>query len=430
MAIINVDELQIGMVLAEDIKSPQGRMLLPKGTELSHKHLNIFKIWGVTEADIEGVDAESVESKAMNELDPELLLHCKRLLAPRFAHVDTQNPVMRELARLAVLRLAKRLTPVFAVDPQVCANYPQDKASARSEGGKALPPLDLHKLLTAEARLASLPDIFIRIVEVINSPRSSASHIAEVISNDVSLSAKLLRLVNSPFYGFPNKIDTLSRAVTIVGSNHLTNLALGISVITLFKDIPPELLDMKQFWRHSVYCGILARLLAGHMRMQNEERFFVAGLLHDLGRLLLLKNAPEHYCAVLSQTGAQSGPAWAVERKVLGFDHAKVGSRLLETWNFPTELRLAVAGHHTPALGNMTPETCVVHVANVTAHALQTDLGGALDLAPPFHEQAWESLGLKKSVFAITASQADHQLSETLHIFFSRQAAATPSDLP
>lgn len=378
----------------------------------------------MTEADIEGVDAESVESKSLTDLDPELLRHCKQVLAPRFAHVDTQIPVMRELARLAVLRMAKRLESSHVRQPDACAGFTLEPASPLSVGTEGLPSLQPKDLLANEVRLASLPNIFTRIVEVINSPRSSAAHIAEVISKDVSLSAKLLRLVNSPFYGFPNKIDTLSRAVAIVGSNHLTNLALGISVITLFKDIPPELLNMEQYWRHSVYCGILARLLAGHMRVQNEERYFVAGLLHDLGRLLLLKNAPEHACAVLAQTGPRSGPAWAMERKILGFDHSQVGSMLLETWNFPIELRLAVAGHHSPSLGNMTPEACVVHVANVAAHALQAEIGGALDLTPPFHVRAWDTLGLKKSVFAITASQADHHLSEIFHIFFSKPTLA------
>ncbi len=419
MAIINVDDLQAGMVLANDIKSPQGRLLLPKGTELTPKHLNIFKIWGVNEADIQGVDADSVEAKPLEELDPELLKFCKRLLAPRFAHVDTQNHILRELARIALLRTANKLARQWEQSPVPIMRRYKDQASPVEESNTGmLPPLNAESVISDEAELASLPDIFTRIVEAINSPSSSASHIAEVISKDVSLSAKLLKLVNSPFYGFPQKIDTLSRAVTIIGSNHLTNLALGISVITLFQDIPPEYLDMEKYWRHCVHCGILARLLAGQTRLRNEERFFVAGLLHDLGRLLLLKNAASHYRHVLNMAGPRSSPTWALERRVLGFDHCSIGSQLMERWLFPSELQSAVAGHHSPSQSGMSQEACVVHVANVAAHALQPDIGGAMDLVPPFSVAAWDNLSLNKSVFAIVASQAEHQLSEIMHIFF------------
>ena len=214
----------------------------------------------------------------MEELDPQVLDACKIMAAQRFVLNPSSHPAVQEMAKLYVLRQARGLDAERARwmltaspnDDTVAMFTPQPTTEYN------INPKDIVK---QEMELASLPNIFFQITEALKNPRSSASYVAEVISKDVALSAKLLKMVNTPFYGFPSKIDTLSRAVTIVGTTQLTNLAMGVSVITAFDNIPEEFFTLKEFWLHSVTCGILARLLAGQVGIGGNEKFFIAGLL-------------------------------------------------------------------------------------------------------------------------------------------------------
>ena len=152
---------------------------------------------------------------------------------------------------------------------------------------------DVSELLRGNDNIPSLPTIFYQINEAVGDPRSSMRDIAQIISADQSLSARLLRLVNSAFFGFPSKIDTISHAVTIIGTKQLRDLALATTVIQMFKGIPNDLIQVKSFWQHSIGCGIGSRLLASFQKMANVEHFFVSGLLHDIGRLILYSNKSE-----------------------------------------------------------------------------------------------------------------------------------------
>jgi len=406
---ISVADLQQGMVLADDLRSPQGRLLLPAGTELSQRHLTICKIWGVVEADIRDIEPEEVESRSLQQVDPEFLDRARALIRRRFSRADTTHPFVRELARQTVLQITQR------------GELPEEapRAPELREAPPEAPP-DIEELLQKQEELASLPDIFHHIVEAVNNPRSSAAFVADVISKDVGLSARLLRIVNSPLFGLGQKVDTLSRAVALVGSNQLTSLAMGVSVISMFRDVPPEFLDMQLFWQHSVRCGVWARLLAGQLRLPNEERAFLAGLLHDVGRLVMLKNAPATSCAVLAGVAPGTGLAFELEREHFGYDHAQLGRRLLESWNFPEELVRGVGGHHSPvdAADGPNAEASLVHVADITAHAFQEESGGPMDFVPLLDAEAWDVLGLNKNAIAPLKPQADHQLHEVMQTFF------------
>ena len=138
-------------------------------------------------------------------------------------------------------------------------------------------------LIKDSLEIFSLPDIYFQVAEMIKDPRFSAEDMGQVISKDPGLSARLLRVVNSSFYGFQAKVDTISRAITIVGIEDLQNLVLATSVIDKFSHIPSELVDMTDFWLRSVHCGVIARLLAKENSVLHCERLFLTGLLHDLG---------------------------------------------------------------------------------------------------------------------------------------------------
>ncbi len=414
MGKIHLDDLKPGMVLASDLKTRQGRLLLSKGEVISERLIKTCKTWGVTEADIVGVTQEVAETETLNKVDPELLEECKRRVKIRFRDNSLQHPAMRELARQFVLREARRGPEHFSAEACGCETVPSPEYDDLESFENR--PVRLEDVLAGESSLASLPDIYARIVDAIKSPRSSAAYIADVISKDVSLSAKLLRLVNSPFYGFPQKIDTLSRAVTIVGSNHLSNLALGISVISLFTDVPSGVINMKSFWQHSVACGTAARLLSGQVNGTNEERFFVAGLLHDIGRLVMIKHSPERYLAVTQRMESEDESVCKAEQAIWGFTHAELAGALLRQWKFPAVLEGTVRLHHDPVRSGTLLEPAYVHLADIISHAMGYAAGRAT--VPRLITRAWDAVRLPVSALSVVILQLDHQLDDIMRIFF------------
>jgi putative nucleotidyltransferase with HDIG domain len=258
--------------------------------------------------------------------------------------------------------------------------------------------------------------VFVRISEVLGDPMSTSREAAEAIGMDTSLSAKLLRMVNSAFYGFPVKVDTLSRAVTIVGSRQLTTLALGLSVLALFKDLPGGLVDMRSFWKHSIGCGVITSALAGPDAGVDVERLFVAGLLHDVGRLVLYRCLPRHLSRVLATARAEGRVLREVERAVLGYDHALLGGMLLRRWRFPEHLEKAVRHHHGQAVYMASAMPAAVHVADAVTCAMAMGSSGEI-YAPSLSPVAWKTLGLTSQRLAGLAEAAEHQIEDILRAF-------------
>jgi HD-like signal output (HDOD) protein len=228
------------------------------------------------------------------------------------------------------------------------------------------------------------------------------------------LTARLLKIVNSAFYSFPSKIETISRAVTVVGTQQLRDLALATSVMKLFKGVPPDLISMEPFWRHSIACGVAARVLATHKREANIERFFVAGILHDIGRLVLCMKEPDWMRSALGRCHASGELLYKVEDEELGFDHASLGRILLENWKLPASLVETVAYHHNPEAAARFPvEAADVHVADIIAHALQLGSSGER-FVPPLSPLAWERAGMSMGQLPGAIEQVDRQYREAV----------------
>lgn len=416
MGLLPLEDLKAGMVLATDLNSPQGRLILGQGQEITDKILRVCKIWGVTEADVQGASAEETTAEKLKRIDPRILQAAKAIAARQFALANRDHEAMRELMKIAVLRTVDRLKAQGV--EKVVGDFARTRLNvpAREDGAVLPKPPTLREIVEKKNELASLPDIFHQIIEALKNPNSSASYVADVIGKDTSLSAKLLKLVNSSFYAFPSKVDTLSRAVTITGTNQLTNLALGISVINAFKDIPPELIDMASFWRHSVACGILARLLAGQMRQPNEERFFVAGLLHDIGRLVMFKNFPALAKEAIILAAERKILVHQAEVEVWGFSHAKLAGVLLKEWKFPVVLENTILAHHNPTASRTPAEPAILHTADVIAHVLAIGASGTRQV-PPLIPEAWDLLGLSKNVLSAIVPQVEQQVDEIMRAF-------------
>ena len=269
-------------------------------------------------------------------------------------------------------------------------------------------------LLKGYVEVSSLPTIHLRLEEAINNPKKSMSDIAKVIREDPGLTARLLRIVNSAFYNFPSKVETISQAVTIVGTQQLSALALATSVMKMFKGIQSNLVSMDSFWRHSIACGLAARVLATMRRDNNAERFFVAGMLHDIGRLILYTKLTDRSQEILHRARNAPMLLYEAEREALGFNHAVVGGLLLQTWKLPTSLEEIVMYHHNPTSATRFPmETAIVHISDIIVHAM--DLGSSAETyVPPLDPSAWEKLGLHPSVLGSVEEQVDRQYHDAL----------------
>ncbi|MFW6005754.1 MAG: HDOD domain-containing protein, partial [Desulfonatronovibrionaceae bacterium] len=268
----------------------------------------------------------------------------------------------------------------------------------------------------------SLPAVFHEIVRVMNDPLSSAAHIAEVISRDTSLSSRMLRLVNSSFYSFMSRIDTLSRAVTIVGTVEITNLAMGISVISRFRDIPEELVDMRGFWEHSIAAGVIARILATRTKHPGLEQVFVGGLLHDLGRLVLIRHYPEICAAMFEYSTARPSALQDLEKQVLGYHHASLGAGLLREWKIPASLQSMVGGHHD-LLPEAADPALLIHIADILSHALGLGSSGSRRV-PRINPGIWEKTGLPLSTLPSLVSQAENQIRDLMRIIVQENGHA------
>lgn len=272
------------------------------------------------------------------------------------------------------------------------------------------------ELVKGVSSLGSLPDIYQRISQVVNNPRSTAKDIGKITSEDPGLTGRLLRLVNSAFFGFPSKIETVSRAVMIVGTDQLRDLSLATSVVEMFDKVPQEIVDMNSFWKHSIACGVCARVIAGLRREQNVERFFVAGLLHDIGSMILYIKKPDESIQMIQKAKNEKKNLHVVEKEVLGFDHAQIGGALLSEWRLPLTLQTAVNYHHAPhKTTNYRLEVYLVHVAEMVVNAL--DLGSSGEtFVPSLDYQALDFLKLGPEQLTNMMIEIDKQYQDVIKI--------------
>lgn len=262
------------------------------------------------------------------------------------------------------------------------------------------------------SEVPSLPLFYSRLDEAINHPRSSITDIAKIISEDQGLSARILKLANSPLFGYFSKIDTITQSVTIIGVQQVRDLALAISVMGIFTGIPEDLITMESFWKHSIGCGLTARILATSQRDANLERFFVAGILHDIGRLVMFLRVPDLCREMLEICRTEQISLFEAERKCLGFDHAAVGGALLRMWKIPVRVAEPVEFHHSCNQSGQYPrETSILHCADMITHALELGNSGDL-IAPRLDSASWERLSLSPFQLPMLIKQIDSQFLE------------------
>lgn len=263
-------------------------------------------------------------------------------------------------------------------------------------------------------KVAALPAVAMKFSEAIKNPATSNNDLEKIVSEDSALSAKVLMIANSALFNFPSKIDTISKAITIVGHKQLSEIILSCSIVAMFKGIPQNVIDMDHFWRHSIAVATASRILAAYRHEQNIEKFFTAGLLHDIGKLILFVEAPKYAYAVISKCEETKELMHKVEKKVIGFDHAKLGSMLLKKWKLPEEVTSSVCYHHMPSIAaGDSLGASIIHVADIMVHALKLGASGE-EFVPTLNEKAWLALGLDVEVLDLAVEQLHVQHSEAV----------------
>ncbi len=277
-------------------------------------------------------------------------------------------------------------------------------------------------LVTGVIRLVSLPEVCLRVNEMMEDPSTSAKALGQVISRDTGLTARLLKIVNSSFYGFPSKIETVSRAVTVIGLRELRGLVLAASAVETFSKIPTEVLNRVHFWRHSVYCGVVAQLVAEECKVLHSERLFVAGLLHDIGKLIIAHRLPEQMKIIKQRVADEQRFDYEIEQQELGFDHADVGGALLREWKMPPTLCDAVYFHHHPADATESlMDAAMIHLANSITGMAEEGLDVDIEtMIQPVDERIWDVLAVDASVIETVSKKAGPLFTDALEVILPR----------
>ncbi|MCG7974777.1 MAG: HDOD domain-containing protein [Candidatus Thiodiazotropha taylori] len=243
-------------------------------------------------------------------------------------------------------------------------------------------------------QLVALPEVFIQVNQMMEQPNCSSAKLAEIISADTDISSRLLRLVNSSMYGLRSTVDTISRAVTIAGTEELRNLISTTSAVRSFKGIPEHLINMEDYWRHGVTTGVIAKSLAQQCNVLHSERLFVAGMLHDVGRLVIYLTIPDKATDILSITGGDEWILTDAEDHVLGFNHMEVGAALMKSWQLPDSIISVVQNHHTPTrTTDYKLDVSLVHMALAIARGQMTGLS-VEEMLWAIEPSIWQETGL------------------------------------
>jgi len=233
-------------------------------------------------------------------------------------------------------------------------------------------PVDL---VRGEVDLPLLPAIFQQFNDKLDDPGAKAEDFAEIISSDPSLTAKLLKIVNSAYYSFTATITDVSHAITIVGLTELRELILAVSVVEFFDDLPNQIVNMKSFWQHSVMTGLVARELQNTPKFRTKQSMFTAGMLHDIGSLVFYNRLPEIARSVLEVSDREKKPRYQVERSMLGFDHANIGGELVRHWGLPDFLIEVIDCHHAPERAeSFQQETQLLQLADRVTRLMEQEV--------------------------------------------------------
>ncbi|MDB5989421.1 MAG: signal transduction protein [Herbaspirillum sp.] len=262
--------------------------------------------------------------------------------------------------------------------------------------------------------LPSLPIVVLELMRNLNDDASDTNRLAAKIAQDQALSAKVLRLANSSFYGMQRKVGTIQQAITILGFTSVRALVTASAVISRYQQSKDSPLDFPAFWRHSIGTALCAKTLAKKLSL-NQDHAFLTGLLHDIGRLVLVTYSASHYQAVIAYRTEHDCYLFEAERAVLDLDHTMVGRAIMEHWKFPPLILDAVEHHHFLAGENIMGLIAIVNLADCIAHGLDLSADAA-DLVPPLSASGWRKLNISETDLMDVFRETERQFEEACSI--------------
>lgn len=274
------------------------------------------------------------------------------------------------------------------------------------------------ELVTHIEGLTSLPTVYLRIREELDSEDCSLAEVARIITADPALTARLLHVVNSALYGYGGRIDTIQRAVTILGLQQVHDLVLTMSIGSVFQNVKPEHMDMKRFWQGSVMCGLAARETGQRAKLANPERLLTIGLLADIGHLVMYQTVPQLAEEAQVRASASDTPLYLAERETVGCDYAEVGATLAQQWKLPTCFAQVIGAQVNPRLGGeFITEASVL---NLAAHIIAADRSGEPSEAAAARVDplVWAQIDLAPEDFSSLRESAELHLASYISILF------------
>ena len=262
--------------------------------------------------------------------------------------------------------------------------------------------------------LISFPQVYLQVKKVIDDPESTMADLSRAISIDPGMIAVVLKLVNSAFYAMPRKVETISRAVGILGMQPLHDLVLAVSVTKAFSGLSQQVMNMSIFWANSFFSGLAARELARKCFLVDSERMFVEGLLRDIGHLLLYQHLPEQAEEAMKKSANTGEPIHMIEQNLIGFDYTQVGKTLVDTWHLPKNLGEAIRHQHNPAA---TPdyqfEAALLNIAFALTEGFQSPNCQG-NWKPLVAAESWALTNLDEDAIKMCMLEAGKQLSSML----------------
>jgi len=280
-------------------------------------------------------------------------------------------------------------------------------------------------LLDGLDTLISLPEVAIQVNKVAENPDSTAEDMGKVISQDPALSARMLRIANSSVYGLSKEVDSISRAVTLLGMSEIRNLVLSSTVSKAFDGLLNDLISIQDFWHHSLYCGLLSQQLAKQAGLRTSDSLFVAGLLHDIGQLVMFNRESEksHQAILMLTDVIDDMDMHEAEERVFGFDHMQVGAQLIRKWQLPALFEECVEFHHTPDQSTQYPqEVAIVHIANAVAVMAEFDAVDEEYEIPHIDASAWEQAKVNREELFTVISDAQNHIADIEQTLFGQSS--------
>ncbi|MGB9791262.1 MAG: HDOD domain-containing protein [Thermacetogeniaceae bacterium] len=254
----------------------------------------------------------------------------------------------------------------------------------------------LDEIVSRVDDLPALPQVVAKVLQLTDDPNSTVKELSEVICQDQVLTAKVLRLANSAYYGYPRRIGTIVEAIVMLGFKAIRNLVMAASVQKiLYQSVAGYRLEAGDLWRHSIACAMAAHKVAKRVGYNKSDEAFIAGLLHDIGKVVLNVYVNEAYGEIVKRVKDLHVSFSQAEKDVIGFTHADVGARVVDKWNLPKQYVEAIAYHHEPELGKENPRlVAIVHLADVMCMMMGIGLGGD-GLYYAVSSEAFSVLGLR-----------------------------------